>query len=70
MGCMNTTNTGYENGQRVTVLDYQGKEIGTGRVRSGDNYPVSDANWTHVTMTLHGETSTTEHPTSRVIAAR
>lgn len=58
---------GYENGQRVIVLDYLGDEIGRGRVRSGDNYPESNEYFTWVTMTRDGETSTTEHPTRRVI---
>ena len=61
---------GYENGQRVAVLDYLGREIGTGRVRSGDNYPESNEYWTYVTMTRDGETVTEEHPTRRVVLAR
>lgn len=61
---------GYENGQRVSVLDYLGREIGTGRVRSGDNYPESNEYFTWVTMTRHGETVTEEHPTRRVVLAR
>jgi len=58
---------GYENGQRVAVLDYLGDEIGTGRVRSGGNYPESNEYVTWVTMTRAGETVTEEHPTRRVI---
>ena len=58
---------GYDNGQRVTVLDYLGREIGTGRVRSGDNYPESNEYFTYVTMTRHGETVTQEYPTRQVV---
>jgi hypothetical protein len=61
---------GYENGQRVTVLDYLGDEIGTGHVRSGGNYPASTEYFTHVTMTRDGETVTEEHPTRRVVMRR
>jgi hypothetical protein len=61
---------GYENGQRVIVLDYLGKEIGPGRVRSGDNYPESDEHFTWVTMTRAGETITEQWPTPRVIEQR
>lgn len=58
---------GYENGQHVSVLNSLGDVIGTGRVRSGDNYPESNEYWTWVTMTRNGETVTEEHPTRRVI---
>lgn len=61
---------GYENGQRVAVLDYLGHVIGTGRVRSGDNYPESNEHYTWVTMTIAGETATTEHPTRQVVVTR
>lgn len=57
---------GYENGQRVIVLDYLGHEIGRGSVRSGDNYPESNEYFTWVTITHAGETKTEEHPTRRV----
>ena len=56
----------YENGTRVVIFDYLGNEIGTGRVRSGDNYPVSNKDWTYVTTTWHGETRTEAWPTAEM----
>jgi hypothetical protein len=58
-----------DNGLYVAVVDYLGNVIGCGRVRSGDNYPESNASTTWVTMTLHGETRTEEWPTSCIVAS-
>jgi hypothetical protein len=58
----------YEKGQRVSVLDERGHEIGRGHVYSGDNYPASNERTTWVKMTKHGETVTEEWPTRRVVA--
>jgi len=57
----------YEKGQRVSVVDDRGHEIGRGHVYTGDNYPTPNERTTWVKMTRHGETLTEEWPTSRVV---
>jgi hypothetical protein len=56
----------YEKGQRVSVLDDRGHEIGRGHVYTGDNYPAPNERTTWVKITRHGETVTEEWPTRRV----
>ena len=55
--------TNFEPGQRVTVLTYDGRVIGVGTVA---RRPHGHPTMTWIRMTIAGETTTTEHPTSRI----
>ena len=60
----------YVPGQRVVVLDRQGRKIEDGYECSGDNCPVSNRYTTWIVATDKGKTDVKSYPTSRVFSRK